>query len=326
MSLATQSKKLPILGAVFAVQLVIAAVLMVGDQEQVSSINEPLLVFERENIDQIVLAGKEGEPLTLNKEGEQWYMADKLPVLPLRLDSIFESLAKLKTQWPVANTDKAAQRFEVQDDNFAHKVTLFDGDKQAAEVLIGSSPSFNKSHVRIPGEDDIYSLRINAYDTTNNIDHWLESTLLQPQGELLEVKSDSYALAKEDGKWPEIKADEAEKAEGEAEQEKAGDASEVLDIAKFEEVLTTLRVIGVADSIAEFDAPETQDAQADGNEVKVIKWSVKTADDEYQYKMLKKADQFYLQRDDYPQTFRISKYQYDNFAKIHSDSLSVAKN
>lgn len=324
MSLPMQSKKLPILGAVLVVQIIIAAVLLMNSSDQVTAINQPLLVFDREAVDKIYLEGKEGEPLTLVKEGDNWTMADGLPVLPMRLDSIFDDLASLKTQWPVANTEKAAERFAVQDDNFVHKVTLYSGENKIGPVLIGSSPSFNKSHIRLPDEEDIYALRINAYDTTNNKDYWLESTLLQPQGEFESVISDSYSLTKQDGQWPEIEQDDMDKSKAAEGSEDAD--NEPLNIVKFEEVLSTLRVIGVADSIAALDAKESDSSTDDGNSMNVIAWTVKTDSGEYKYKMLKKEDQFYLRRDDYPQTFRISKYQYDNFSKISKKSISVAKN
>lgn len=322
MSTHKKGNKLPLLGAIFAVQLVIAGFLLTRSNDAVVSVNEPLLVFNSSDVSRIVIEGSQSDSLSLSKVADGWQMGDSLPVLQLRVDNLLENLGDLKVQWPVANTDTAAERFEVAEDNFRAKVTLYADDQDLGAVLIGTTPSFNKTHMRRPGEEDIYALRFSAYDASAEMDNWLETTLLQPAGELAQIQSQAQVYTLVDGAWS-SPADTAAEVEGDAQQGSQSEEEDAFQIEKFVEVLSTLRVIGVAEDIAEFDALES-DKEGE-NTFKVVNWSVKTSDTEYQYQMLSKDEQYYLRRNDYPQTFKISKYQFDNFSKIRSDTLNVAK-
>lgn len=317
-----QSKKIPLLGAILGVQLVIASVLFFRSHEPVATVNRPLLAIDAASVDRLVIDGEQA--LELNKDGDQWRLGNGLPVRGPRVENLIDSLAKLKSQWPVANSVAAAERFDVADDKFKRKVTLFSGDTNLGSLLMGTSPGINQCHIRVPGDEAIYALRFSVFEATTDADEWLDNTLLQPAGDIIEVSSEDYTLAKVDGKWPAPKP-KAEDTAAESVKDEESDAENTFDVAAFSNTLAELRVVGIADDIAALDVAEKDAASGDAEALGLIQWTIKTTDKEYQYQLLNKDDQYYIRRNDYDQTFGISKYHYGGLKAIKKKGLSVAK-
>lgn len=311
---------LPVLGVVLGLQLVLAGALFWRSHEPVVAVDEPLLKLDWDSVNTIEIDG-EGGSLTLEKQDGRWHSAEGLPVVSVRIESLLSSLATLKTGWPVANSESAAERFEVAEDNYKRKIELYSDDRQLGAVLVGTSPGFNQSHLRLPGKDEIFAQKFSVFDAPTDVDTWLDMTLLRPDGEVLGITYRNHLLEKKDGKWP-----VAPEATDSADTDSEGGATtpDKFDPAKFSAALKDLRVAGLAEDISSLDAPERESVTGDDKAIAVTKWKIRTDKTNYDYELLRKGEQHYIRRSDYPHTFRLSKTHFDSLVTIKNNPFGLA--
>jgi len=334
------SKKIPWLAGLFGVQLVFAVVLFNVQNRQPSAYNEPLLTFDRTALDRIEIASPDGK-ITLQKKDSHWQTGEGLPVADSRMDDLLKQFTDLRSGWAVATTDEAAKRFEVTDEKFKRKIRLMQGDKEVDALVVGTSPSFRQSHVRKPGSENIFAVKLDEFSLPTDQDSWLDTQLLQPKGDIVAVQFGNRKVEKVAGQWPAATpasvaaaaVPPAEKAAGNQQADAAtatatdadtntaapavASTEAKFDTAAFAKALAEVAVLGVATTQAELDAPVTSDAKnQEQNQVLKIQWKVTTSEGDYEYQLLSKNDQYYIRRGDKDHTFRLSKVQYDALAKI----------
>ncbi len=317
------SKKIPWLAGLFGIQLALAVVLFNVQGREPTAPNEPLLVLERDALDRVVITSSDSE-IELQKKDGKWQMGDGLPVAESRVNDLLKQLEELRRGWAVATSDDAATRFEVTEEKFKRKVRFLQGDKEMDVLLVGTSPSFRQTHVRKPGDDAIYSVKLDEFSLATERDNWLDTQLMRPKGDVIALQFGERSVKKVAGQWPAstpesvAAATPAEEtgAEGETAAE-ASDKKSPFDSSAFAKALADLTVLGIAENQAELDAPVTNDAAQQGdNQLLKIEWKVTTAEGDYEYQLLSKNEQYYIRRGDNDHTFRLSKPQYDALAKI----------
>ncbi len=237
----------------------------------------------------------------------------------------------------MANTRTAQERFQVADDNAQRRITVFSDDQALGTLLLGTAPSFKQVHIRKQSEDDVYALSFNAFEVVADPDRWLDTALVQPQGEISAITSADFTVAKTDGHWPapdalpasaevtatqaiaEADANEGAEtgAEAEASTPVADDPAAQFNAESIAAAIKELRVLGLADNLADLDAPDEKGG-ADDDKKSLARFSVTISTDqgEYVYELLNKDANYYLRRNDYEQTFRVSKALYDEFARV----------
>lgn len=321
----TSSKKIPWLAGLFCAQLVLVAVLFNIQGHEPAGLNELLLSVDGAALDRIEIRSADSE-IELQKKDGQWQMSDGLPVVGGRVDDLLKQLEALRRGWAVATTAEAAKRFEVTEDTFKRKVRFLQGDREVDALLVGTSPSFRQTHVRKPGEDEIYSARLDEFSLATDQNSWLDTQLLRPEGDIIALQFGEHTLKKVAGQWPASTPESVAAAtpaaeagiEAESAPENASEASAPrFDSGSFAKALADLTVLGLTDKQAELDAPVTDDAtKQDDNQVLKIQWQVTTSEGNYRYQLLSRNDQYYIRRGDRDHTFRLSKTQYDALAKI----------
>lgn len=319
------SKKIPWLAGLFGIQLTLAVVLFNVQGREPTAVNEPLLALDRDALDRVEIVTADGQ-IELRKKDGKWQIGDDLPVAENRVDGLLKQLEELRRGWAVATSDEAAKRFEVTDEKFKRKVRFFQDDKEVDTLLVGTSPSFRQTHVRKPGDDAIYSVKLDEFSLATERDNWLDTQLMRPKGDVVAVQFGEHSVKKVAGQWPAATPDSVASAAPEAQTETEGEGAPEasaeapqsnFDSGAFVKALADVTVLGLADNQAELDAPITSDATQQGeNQVLKIEWKVTTANGEYAYQLLSKNDQYYIRRDDNDHTFRLSKPQYDALAKI----------
>jgi hypothetical protein len=170
-----------ILGAVLVVQLGLAGVLAWQQNEAGQGKSGPLLSFDQAAVDRVVIDQPDGKSLTLMRDTAKdtkgktgWHLAVGYPVVAGRVDGLLTSLADLKRPWPVATTADALKRFKVADDDFERRLTLEAGGKTVASLLLGTSPSFRQTDVRLAGQDDVYNIPLETADMTARAGDWAD--------------------------------------------------------------------------------------------------------------------------------------------------------
>jgi hypothetical protein len=287
---------LQILVGLFIAQILLVAVVFWPGDEHYQYPSRPLLASETNSIDKLVLT--EGDQqLVLQKQDGKWQLPDKqkVPAAEGRVEELLQKVSQVQLTWPVATTASAQERFEVAENKYQRFVQLFAGDKLLSEFYLGSSPGFRRVHLRLPGENEIYSVNLNSYDLPARADDWLNKSLLaSPEPRV--IQGADYELRKEDDSWVFAAQDEEETPEVDA--QKAGDLVRAL---------TNLHVQGVADSHPEGEA---------------IQLHVETETGKLSYEFIRANNDFFVRRNDQPASFRMSEWEFERITNLGRQQLA----
>ncbi len=194
-----------ILSSLLAVQLLVAiGLLFSGSDNAAFKAQEPLLAFDVDKIDQIAIDESGAISVTLAKRDGKWILPSlaDFPADTQKVKATLEKLAELKKGWPVATTAEAAQRFKVTDARHERRIVLKSGDKQAGELLLGSSPSFRQVHARVEGDDKIYSIAFSTYEAAARNEDWMDRNYLSiPEDQIASISVGDVKLERKDGKF-----------------------------------------------------------------------------------------------------------------------------
>jgi hypothetical protein len=306
------SKKIPWLAGLLGIQVILAVVLLNLHNRQPVAQNEALLAFDRAVLDKIEIISPDGK-IDLHKKEGSWQIGNGLPALASRVDELLDEFAAIRSGWVVATTAEAATRFEVTEEKFRRKIHLRQGNTDVGALLLGTSPNFRHSHVRKPGDSEIYTVKLDEYSLPVDQESWLDNQLLRPTEDVILLQFGDHKIEKISGQWP-ARTPDAMAAVASDETGEAADASTGttgFDSAAFANALAELTVLGVAKD------PAGLETLSEGESALVqIQWRVATSAGEYDYQLLSKNDQYYIRRGDIPHTFKLSKAQYDALAQI----------
>ena len=278
------------LTVLLAFQTCLAAGLFWNTQHQLESQHrsEPVLEFDDPSIDRVVIQG-EDKTLNLVRRDDRWLIPEyhSLPADESRIKGLLSRLQDLKVGWPVAVNRSSFERFEVADDNFKRRLQLYQGDQLVGELLVGSSPSLKKSHLRRQGEDEVYTANLQAYDLPNTHEVWLDKGLLQVS-EVNSIQGPDYRLEKGDGGWGLVGSDEP------------------LSTAQLNELVSTLKNLRVTkvESIS-------------------LKPQATLRVNELIFQLMAEDGRYYLRRDDIDQVFSISKASYEKLSQTRLKDLKA---
>lgn len=283
-----------ILGAALVVQLVITGGVYFGnrpataDQKQMALLNT-----DKKTIDHITIDGGETKRLVLSKINGQWQLPDyhQLPANQGAVNKLLNSLASTKSGWPVATTASSRERFEVANDKFEKKLLLGRGDTVVQTLYLGTSPAYRQLHVRRGGENEVYAVKLNSYDFPIKPVDWLDKTLLQPKGDIANLKGPGFAFNKQAENW--------RLTTGKGEPIKK-------EIEKITNTLARLNVLAAVNK------------SASKSDYRLV---VKAGGDTLTYGFFKDGDDRYVRRNDYSQAFKISKADYDKITRETASQL-----
>lgn len=162
----------------------------------------PFLSFDAEAVDSLTIGNEEGT-VTLTKIDDSWQLLDGIPADESKIDEVVEKLAKARGGWPVATQASSAERFEVTEDSHQRHLTLAAGDETVAELYLGTSPGYRKTHARLVDEDDVYAINFSNYEAAVNAEDWLDKTLMRASAPISSLELlDAFTLSKDDeGNW-----------------------------------------------------------------------------------------------------------------------------
>ena len=160
------------------------------------------LSFDAEAIDSLTVANEEGA-VTLAKVEDGWQLPEGIPADADKIDEVVGKLAKARGGWPVATSASSAERFEVTEDSHQRHLTLTAGDETVADLYLGTSPGYRKTHARLVDDDDVYAISFSNYEAGVEAADWLDKTLLRASAPITSLERvDAFALAKDDeGVW-----------------------------------------------------------------------------------------------------------------------------
>jgi len=290
-------KKIPLLAGVLSVQLIVALLfLILGNGDSKELVSEPLLGIYKDKIERIEISDSDKQ-VTMSKSGDGWHLSESgLPVEQSKLTSLLGTLEELKTTWPVATTSSSHERFEVSNSKHQRKLTLSKGGEPLAELYVGTSPGFKKSHVRLAGQDEVYAVEFNTYDAPVTEKDWLDKTLLAVKS-VTKITGKDYDLTKDSDSWSLSVVPEGR----EINQEK------VSDLAK---AIGAFRVMDIVEYVPELDDDKRATLNVSNS-------------DNYSLVLFEKDGKYYVKRSDIETYFTLSKYEYDRLTKSNLESLTT---
>ncbi len=189
-----------VLLVVLVAQGALALVLnMTGDDYSAYQPEESLLSVDLQIVDAMTIEGAD-KTLRLEKTEGLWQLPTlaNFPVSQIKFEQVLGKLNQLKKGWPNATTEEAAMRFKVSTKQFERKLTLYKGKQAVQTILIGTSPGFRKVHVRIDGDQNIYTIEFSAFELSLESNDWVDQSKLHiSEGELVKVELPSFTLKRE---------------------------------------------------------------------------------------------------------------------------------
>jgi hypothetical protein len=157
-----------ILAAVLAVQVVLAIVTWSTDGARLRGGVEarPLLDTATEDVLRITLvgepagdAGAEPERLVLARQGSGWVVesAGSYPAKPERVDELVTKLASATVREPIATQAVSHDALNVGERDYARRI-IVETSAASETIVMGDGPR-SSAHVRLAGDDEVYSAR-----------------------------------------------------------------------------------------------------------------------------------------------------------------------
>ena len=203
------------LGALLAVQLVVIGVLLAARSGGIEE-PEPFLSFDADAVDSLSVSNSDGA-VGMAKVDGAWQLPEGVPAASVKVDSVIDKLRESPGGWPVASTGSSRERFEVTQENHQRRIVLKAGEETVADIYLGTSPGFRKTHARRAGDGDVFAIAFSNYEAGVKASDWLEKSLLRPEGTLTGVRRvDAFELTRdEEGGW--VSADGSELDQGKVE-------------------------------------------------------------------------------------------------------------
>lgn len=176
------TRTIRLLALLLGAQLLLAAGLhFTGADLAATATQTPILAFDRERVDRVLIEGTDKTQATLARHDGTWGLPDleNFPADATRVAQLLARLAELQGGLPVATSAAAQPRFRVGDADFERRVTLFAGEEKLATLYLGSSPGMGQIHARADGSDRIAVVELAAFDIPMQADDWIDRMLVQ---------------------------------------------------------------------------------------------------------------------------------------------------
>jgi len=180
----TKNRRTVTLAGILGGQLVLASLLWLSGSDHSSyAAKEPLLKFDSAKVDGIQLDESGANSVSLKKQDGKWIIPSMagFPADSAKVDSLLSKLAALKKGWPSGTTSEAEKRFKVTEDVHERRIILKSGDKTAAELLLGTSPTFRQTNARNANESKVYSVAFATYDAGTRGEDWMDRSSVDTQ-------------------------------------------------------------------------------------------------------------------------------------------------
>ena len=139
---------------------------------------QPLLSFDKTQVDNLIVQGKEGNEVVLSKKDGKWQTADGFPADQEKVDNLIGKMHDLKRGQAIANSDKAIKRFKVAKDEFERHIILQKADQKLAALYMGSGAGARQTHARSEEDGAVYTVSLGTYDVPDSPSDWQNKNIL----------------------------------------------------------------------------------------------------------------------------------------------------
>ncbi len=265
-------------------------------------LQQPLVPWRPDIIDEIRIGDEYDNEATLVKKGDQWILPElqNLPADAGKVDKLLERITDPDNGWPIGQSAVARQRFQVADYRYQRRLDFLGGGAQFTTVYLGTSPGFRKVHARRKGQDAIYGISFNSFDAPAVSGAWLEPRLLQIRTPL-SITADSYSLNRDSGDW-------------------LSGAGLAPDARELEALLVALRSLQVGGVAGQDMQRELSQAEAD------LVLQVRSLAGAVTLEFFTVHDEHFINSSEYALFFKLSAYDFDRLSGIDFRLISGEAN
>lgn len=225
--------RLPMLGALLVIQLVlIAAFLLLREEGGETS---AFFSVDPSSIESLKIEG-EGAEIELVRSTDGWSFADGTPADGAKIEALFEKLGKTSGIWPVATSATSQERFEVTEAKHQRRLTVSTAKLGEIELYFGTSPGYRRVHARRADVEAVYSIDFANHELPVSRDEWLDKALLQSEDVSRVALKEGWELERTAEGWL-----------------VNGEAADPVAVQRVIDRLEALRVSGFADPQLEFE-------------------------------------------------------------------------
>jgi hypothetical protein len=190
--------KYTILGALILAQIALLYYQLRTDSPIAQkSTQQSLLPIEAKVVEALSIEDAEGTQVHLRKIDQQWQTNNGFSAQQDKVTQLIEKILSLKTNLASAQTDAAAQRFQVAEDTFQRRLTIKTASLEAIKLFVGSGAGARRSYVRLGSEKAIYSLPIAEYELSASEFDWQDLNCLRLATDSIKlVELDDLSLLK----------------------------------------------------------------------------------------------------------------------------------
>jgi hypothetical protein len=206
-----------VLGGLLVVQLVLVVVFLWPDRTPITT---GALLFPDLDVSQVVrltFSSKAGDRLVLEKDLGNWVLpdADQYPCDETKVADLLDQLAGLTSDRLVAQTRASHKRLGVDDRDFELLLEVGMADGEVRKLYIGTSPSYQVSHVRQGDQDQVYMVSgLSTSTVSARTTMWIDTTYMT----LSEEEIVGFTLENANGRFEFTKVEtEGEGEDGEKE-------------------------------------------------------------------------------------------------------------
>ncbi len=159
----------------------------------------------------IEIRGDEGKTLTLAHADGRWTLgeADGYPADAAKVEHLLADLKGLQVRRPVVTSSRYHATLKVTESEAERRIRVYPegGGDAAVDLLVGSSPNYGATNVRLAGEDAVYEVRdLRTYDVRPDAASWIERKLVDLQAEevsavTIHAGSSTIGLTKTGDAW-----------------------------------------------------------------------------------------------------------------------------
>ena len=294
------------LSALLVIQLALAVGLYWNTQNELQkSLPKPLIDIDWQALDQLVV-GDSTHQVTLARNGNGWLLTKQgnLPVMDGNTETLLEKLRGMQTSWPVASTKASHDRFEVTEEKAQRYVSFYQGERLLGKLIAGSSPGLHKLHVRMEGENNVYTVPLDLVDMITSDQSWFDKTLLAAQS-LESIQGADYTLQKTGEQWALYGPPNSG-----SEETPVLDSSSVADMTYAFQGLQVRKLV-----------TELPDLSNSGYAQLIVKMA--GSDKPVTYQFYQTKEQCYVTRSDYDAMFSIGWSDYEKIAAMNLEKLTA---
>jgi hypothetical protein len=272
-----------ILAILLLLQLTLTAALYWPQAQQQGAAESLLTGAQADAVTSFTISGDASE-VTLSRSDSGWTLDSGLPADAAKVDLLLDALLDSDPGYAIANSDSAARRFEVSEEDFQRRVTLATEGGATLTAFIGSSPAFRKVHARAAGSSAVHVLDLNSYDAPSAAESWLDRKLLAVNNiDAIALAGQRFVLAGDS--WV-----------------REGDAGETPDAQALEDLVQALAALQVSGLAGEEDRAL---AEAGATAVAL---TLSREGESLSLTLLENDDRFFARSSRFPQLFNTSSY------------------